>query len=78
MPLVTQTGSTLNSTMGNWTGDPDSYAYAWQINGNAAGSNAATYAVQAGDIGGTATCVVTATNSEGSTAAPPSNSVTIA
>jgi len=78
VPYLSQTGSVLNCTMGNWTGDPDSYAYAWQINGNAAGGNAATYAVQAGDIGGTATCVVTATNSEGSTAAPASNPVVIA
>jgi len=34
--------------------------------------------VQAGDVGGTATCTVTATNAAGSTAAPPSNSVTVA
>ena len=64
--------------MGNWTGEPTSYAYAWQINGNPAGTDAATYDVQAGDVGGTATCTVTATNANGSTAAPPSNSVVVA
>ena len=77
VPYVSQAGSTLSCTMGNWVVTPDSYSYAWQINGNAAGTNAASYAVQAGDIGGTATCVVTATNAAGSTAAPPSNAITV-
>jgi hypothetical protein len=78
VPFVEQAGSALSSTMGNWTGEPTSYSYAWQINGNAAGTDAATYNVQAGDVGGTATCTVTATNAAGSTTAPPSNSVTVA
>jgi hypothetical protein len=78
VPLVTQSGTTLNCTMGNWDGEPTSYSYAWQIDGAAAGSDAANYEVQAGDVGKSATCTVTATNAAGSTAAPPSNSVTIA
>jgi hypothetical protein len=78
VPLVTQSGTTLNCTMGNWQGEPTSYSYAWQIDGAAAGSDAANYEVQAGDVGKSATCTVTATNAAGSTAAPPSNSVTIA
>ena len=78
VPLVTQSGATLNCTMGNWQGEPTSYAYAWQINGSAVGTDQATYEVQAGDVGGTATCTVTATNAAGSTAAPVSNSVTVA
>ena len=36
------------------------------------------YTVTAADVGKTATCVVTAGNAQGSTAAPPSNEVTIA
>jgi hypothetical protein len=78
IPAVTQSGSTLTCTNGNWQGEPTSYAYAWQINGNAAGTDAATYDVQAGDVGGTATCTVTATNAVGSTAAPPSVGVVVA
>lgn len=77
VPAVTQSGATLTCTQGTWTGEPTSYAYAWQINGTAAGSDAATYDVQAGDVGGTATCVVTATNATGSTAAPPSVGVVV-
>ena len=78
VPLVTQSGTTLSCTMGIWEGEPTSYSYAWQIDGTAAGSDAATYEAQAGDVGKAATCVVTATNAAGSTAAPPSNSVTVA
>jgi len=73
VPAVSQTGTTLNCTMGTWDGEPTSYAYAWKLDDTAAGSDAATYEVQAGDVGKSATCVVTATNAAGSTAAPPSN-----
>jgi hypothetical protein len=78
VPLVTQSGSTLNCTMGNWTGEPTSYAYQWKLDGVDAGTGTADYAVQAGDVGKAATCTVTATNAAGSTAAPVSNSVTVA
>jgi hypothetical protein len=78
VPLVTQSGATLNCTMGNWDNVPTSYSYAWEVGGAAAGTDAATYAVQPADIGQSALCVVTATNAIGSTAAPPSNSVTVA
>jgi hypothetical protein len=49
-----------------------------QIDGAAAGTNTATYTVTPADVGKTATCVVTATNAVGSTAAPASNPVIIA
>ena len=78
IPLVMQSGGTLNCTMGNWQGEPTGYAYAWTIDGAAAGTNAADYAVQAGDVGKSATCIVTATNAVGSTAAPPSTPVIVA
>lgn len=77
VPAVTQTGDTLNCTMGTWSGEPTGYAYAWQIDGAAAGTDSATHTVAVGDGGKSATCVVTATNAAGSTAAPPSNAVTI-
>jgi hypothetical protein len=78
VPYAEQRGSILNCTMGNWNNVPDSYAYQWQIDGDDVGTNAADYTVTPGDVGKSAVCVVTATNALGSTAAPPSNSVTIA
>jgi hypothetical protein len=68
-----EVGSTLNCTMGNWTGEPTAYAYQW--NGTSEASAAADYTVVAGDAGLPLSCVVTATNTAGSTAAPPSNAV---
>jgi hypothetical protein len=78
VPYVSQTGATLFCTMGNWSGEPTSYAYAWDMDGVAAGGTDPTYAVQSGDVGKSATCAVTATNAQGSTAAPMSNAVTVA
>lgn len=78
VPYASQTGAVLNCTMGNWYGEPTSYSYAWKLDGADAGTDSATYAVQPGDVGQTATCIVTATNSLGSTAAPPSNAVVVA
>jgi hypothetical protein len=78
VPYVSQTGDTLNCTMGNWDGAPTAYAYQWQIDGADIGTDAATYVVTAADVGHTATCVVTASNDLGSTAAPPSNGVVVA
>ena len=78
VPYASQTGSTLNCTMGNWLGTPDSYSYAWQIDGVDAGTDSATYPVTPGDVGSTATCTVTASNAKGSTTAPPSNAVIVA
>jgi hypothetical protein len=78
VPLVMQVGSTLECTMGNWTGEPTSYSYRWQIDGTNVGTDSALYTVTAGDVGGMATCTVTATNARGSTTAPSSNPVQIA
>ena len=78
VPYVNQDGDTLACTMGNWTGEPTSYAYQWQLDGSDAGTDSDTLVATSGDIGKTARCVVTATNDLGSTAAPPSNGVVIA
>jgi hypothetical protein len=78
VPQVTQSGTTLSCTQGEWSGEPTSYSYAWKLDDAAAGSDAATYDVQAGDIGKSATCTVTATNAAGSAAAPPSVGVVVA
>jgi hypothetical protein len=73
VPHVEQAGTTLSCTMGNWTGEPTSYGYAW----SGVAGTAATYEVQPADVGVSASCVVTATNASGSTTAPPSNSVVV-
>jgi hypothetical protein len=78
VPVVSQSGDELTSTMGNWDGEPTSYAYAWQLDGSEAGADAATLTVTTDDAGKTATCVVTATNAAGSTAAPPSAGLVVA
>jgi hypothetical protein len=77
VPNVSQNGSVLNCTDGNWTGEPTSYAFQWKRGGTNVGTNAASYAVVAADVGATLTCVVTATNAHGSTAAPASNGVVV-
>jgi hypothetical protein len=82
VPAVTGTGavgSVLSCTMGTWKymGQSSTYAYAWS-NGAPVGTDAPTYTVDAADTGLSVTCTVTATNTAGSTAAPPSNAVVIA
>ena len=73
-------GTVCNVTTGNWVGIPTSYTYQWKRDGvtNIGTTNSATapYTLIAADIGGhLITCVVTATNASGSTAAPPSNAI---
>jgi hypothetical protein len=66
----------LTVTMGNWTGAPMGYAYAWMRDGVAiAGETAQNYTLVTADVGTSITAVVTATNASGSTVAPPSNAL---
>jgi hypothetical protein len=79
VPYASQSGMTLDCTMGNWDNEPTSYAYEWSVDGAKTSSGSqSTLAVTADDAGRTATCVVTATNAIGSTEAPASNPVIIA
>jgi len=78
VPHVSQAGAVLSCTMGNWLGAPTSYSYLWQLDGANAGTDAPSYSVQAGDVGKSATCTVTATNQAGAAVAPISNAVTVA
>jgi hypothetical protein len=71
-------GGVLNCTMGNWTGTPTSYAYQWKSDGVTDLGTGPSYTVQPTDSTHSITCVVTATNAAGSTAAPPSNAFRIA
>jgi hypothetical protein len=71
-------GVTLDCTMGNWDGEPTSYAYQWKRGATDVVGTGNTYLVAAEDAGASISCVVTATNDAGSTVAPPSNAVAIA
>ena len=72
-PIV---GTVCSVTNGNWTGLPTGYTYQWKRDGTTNLGTAASYTLIAADIGGhQITCVVTATNAVGSTAAPPSNAI---
>jgi hypothetical protein len=70
-PIV---GTVVSVTTGNWTGSPTGYTYQWKRDGATNLGTSASYTLIAADIGGhQISCVVTATNATGSTAAPPSN-----
>jgi hypothetical protein len=66
-------GAELSVTMGNWNNEPTSYAGEWFSDGTSVGTGT-KYTPQAT---GSVTCIVTATNSFGSTAAPPSNAIMV-
>lgn len=83
-PVISGTnivGQTLSCTTGTWTGGGTiTYAYQWKRNGtNILGANSSTYVLVQADAGNTAniTCVVTATNSGGSTSATSNTYVLI-
>jgi hypothetical protein len=77
LPSVTgtpQQSQTLNSTSGNWSGNPTGYAYQWlRCDSNGAncgaiaGAGSARYVIQSADVGSTLRSQVTATNQYGST-----------
>ena len=72
-PVVSGTatvGQTLITTNGTWTGSPTSYTYQWQYaTTNISGATLSTYVIDPAYVGYTIRCVVTATNSGGSTSA---------
>jgi hypothetical protein len=74
----TSLGSTLTSTTGTWSGTaPITYSYQWKRGATNIGTNSSTYVTVAGDSLANITCVVTATNSAGSSNAT-SNTLTMA
>jgi hypothetical protein len=78
VPYASLEDDVATVTMGNWTGEPDSYAYQWQREGeDIDGATEASYTTTSDDAGTGLTCVVTATNVVGSTAAPASNEVEV-
>jgi hypothetical protein len=78
VPYASLEDGVASVTMGNWTGEPDTYAYQWAIDGVDAGDGTEIYTATVDDVGKTATCVVSATNDLGTTEAPPSNAVVVA
>lgn len=76
---TTQVGQTLSSTTGTWTGTPTpTYTYQWQRNtSNISGATSSTYVIQSADVGNTLRCVVTATNTAGSTSANSNSTATV-
>jgi hypothetical protein len=81
-PFVGQTGtgvgSTLNSTLGNWTGAPTSRVYQWKRGATVVGTNSPNYTVTAPDIGQSFTCTMIASNGVGASLPVVSNAVIVA
>ena len=83
-PMIWQTGTGVGSvfecTMGNWTGDPDSRTYRWMLDGNImAGATNPTYTLASdGFLGMTFTCIMTASNTVGTSEPVTSNAVVAA
>jgi surface protein len=73
---LTDLGGVLSSTTGTWNGIPTiTYAYQWKRGATNIGTNSSTYTLVAADSAAAITCVVTATNSLGSSSAT-SNTIT--
>lgn len=63
-------GVTLICSPGAWSNNPTGFAFLWNSNGiPISGANTASYALTNADLGNTLTCLVTATNTAGSTGA---------
>lgn len=80
-PVVTGTATieqTLSCDTGTWDNVPDTFAYQWYKNGIAiGGATAATYDLDAVDVGDTIFCRVVATNVIGDSAPAQSNTKTV-
>jgi hypothetical protein len=78
VPLVYQEGAEAKTTDGNWIGEPTAYAYQWQLDGADVGDGTNVYTVVTpDDVGKSLLCIVSATNADGTTAAPPSNAIVL-
>lgn len=62
-------GQTLNCSTGGWTGNPfPTYTYKWRKNAvDISGATSSSWVVDSANVAGPIDCVVTATNSQGST-----------
>ena len=66
-PYLSQTGSVLNCTMGEWTGEPDTYHYQFRrdVSTNI-GTDSNEYSLTPADAGSTIDCKLEAVNTAGS------------
>lgn len=62
-------GTTIQSTIGTWSGANLTYSYQWFVGVTPVGANQNTYVVQPTDVGQNIQCEVTAINAGGSTSA---------
>jgi hypothetical protein len=76
IPYIWQEEQRMRCTMGNWENEPVSYDYQWMQDGTLPiGPNNDTLPMLASNDGHTITCIVTAINTAGAVAAPPSNEI---
>ena len=76
VPYIWQEEQRMRSTVGNWQNVPTAYDFQWMQDGTLPiGANNDTLPMLESNDGHSITCVVTATNSAGSVAAPPSNAL---
>ena len=69
-------GEILTSTVGIWSHAPTSYTYAWQRAGVAiSGATTSSYTLTSTDSGHAIGCIVSATNTAGTTVGPISNTI---
>jgi len=78
VPYLSQNGDLLTCTMGNWTGEPDTYTYQYRRDTDTTiGTGSNEYVVTPADVGSRVDCVVEATNSAGK-GSSTSNTVVVA
>ena len=87
LPVISgtpQSGLTLTTDNGTWTGSPTGFTYAWgrcDVGGNTcvpiAGATSQAYQVQPADVGVTLRATVTATNADGSASATSAASAVV-
>ena len=66
VPYLSQTGDLLMCTMGNWTGEPDTYNYQFRRDTDTlVGTGSNEYVVTSADVGRSLDCVVKASNAAG-------------
>jgi hypothetical protein len=76
-PFISQAGTVISCTLGNWNGAPSARTYQWKIDTTNVGLNQPTYTRVAGDVGKVATCVMTATNANGTSGPTTSNAIVV-